>query len=80
MDRGAWLVTVQGVKRAGHELVTRPPPPALLPNFLNISKISRPNLKVKVLVLQSCPTLPDHMNCSLSGSSVHGILQARMLE
>ena len=27
--------------------------------------------------LQSCPTLCDPMNCSLSGSSVHGILQAR---
>ena len=32
------------------------------------------------LVAQSCPTLCDHMNCSLSGSSIHGILQARILE
>ena len=30
--------------------------------------------------LQSCLTLCDPMNCSLRGSSVHGILQARMLE
>ena len=30
--------------------------------------------------LQSCLTLCDPMNCSLSGSSVHGILQARILE
>ena len=30
--------------------------------------------------LQSCPTLCDPMNCSLSGSSVHGILQERILE
>ena len=30
--------------------------------------------------LQSCPTLCDPMDCSLPGSSVHGILQARMLE
>ena len=29
---------------------------------------------------QSCPTLHDPMDCSLSGSSVHGILQARILE
>ena len=29
---------------------------------------------------QSCPTLCDPMDCSLSGSSVHGILQARILE
>ena len=32
---------------------------------------------VCVLVIQSCPTL---CNCSLSGCSVHGILQARLLE
>ena len=37
-------------------------------------------LKVKVLVSQSCPTLGDPMDCSPPGSSVHGILQARMLE
>ena len=29
---------------------------------------------------QSCPTLHDHMDGSLPGSSVHGILQARVLE
>ena len=32
------------------------------------------------LVSQSCWTLCDPMNCSLLGSSVHGISQARMLE
>ena len=30
--------------------------------------------------LQSCSTLCNPMDCSLQGSSVHGILQARMLE
>ena len=30
--------------------------------------------------LQSCPTLCDPMDCSLPGSSVHGILQERILE
>ena len=29
---------------------------------------------------QSCPTLTDPMDCSLTGSSVHGIFQARVLE
>ena len=29
-------------------------------------------------LLQSCPTLCDPMDCSLPGSSVHGILQARI--
>ena len=33
-----------------------------------------------VLVTQSCPSLRDRMDCSLPGFSVHGILQARILE
>ena len=36
--------------------------------------------KWKVLVAQSCPTLCDPVNCSLPGSSVHGVRQARILE
>ena len=31
-------------------------------------------------VAQSCPTLSNPMNCSLPGSSIHGIFQARVLE
>ena len=31
-------------------------------------------------VAQSCPTLSDPMDCSLPGSSTHGIFQARVLE
>ena len=34
----------------------------------------------QLLLSQSCPTLCNPMDCSLPGSSVHGILQARMLE
>ena len=33
-----------------------------------------------VSVAQSCPTLCDPMDCTLPGSSVYGILQARILE
>ena len=33
-----------------------------------------------MLVIQSCPTLFDPLDCSPPGSSVHGILQARILE
>ena len=33
-----------------------------------------------VLVAQSCLTLFDPMDCGSPGSSVHGILQARILE
>ena len=36
--------------------------------------------KSSVKVAQLCPTLCDPMDCSLPGSSVHGIIQARILE
>ena len=35
---------------------------------------------MKVLVIQLCPTLLNPMDCSSPDSSVHGILQARILE
>ena len=37
-------------------------------------------LKSESEVAQSCPTLSDPMDCSPPGSSVHGVLQARVLE
>ena len=37
-------------------------------------------VKVNVLVAQSCPTLCDPVDCSPLGSSVHGILQAGIVE
>ena len=39
---------------------------------------ARTNLKVSVA--QSCPALCDPVDCSLPGSPVHGILQARVVE
>ena len=38
------------------------------------------NLKSESEVAQSCPTLCDPMDYSPPGSSLHGILQARVLE
>ena len=35
---------------------------------------------MRAKLLQACPTLCDHTDCSLPGSSAHGILQARILE
>ena len=35
---------------------------------------------MRVKVSQSCPTLSDPVDCSLPGSSIHGIFQARVLE
>ena len=61
--------------------------------ILNISLNINTNLNINVLynlkvlalvrlseVTQSCLTLCDPMNCSLPGSLVHGIFQARILE
>ena len=38
------------------------------------------NVKSQSEVAQSCPTLRVPMDCSLPGSSIHGIFQARVLE
>ena len=37
-------------------------------------------VEIESEVAQSCPTLSDPVDCSLLGSSVHGILQARALQ
>ena len=37
-------------------------------------------VKIESEVAQSCRTLRDPMDCSLPGSSIHGIFQARVLE
>ena len=37
-------------------------------------------MKSESEVTRSCPTLSDPMDCSLPGSSIHGIFQARVLE
>ena len=37
-------------------------------------------VKIKSEVVQLCLTLSDLRDCSLTGSSVHGIFQARVLE
>ena len=59
------------LKRYGYHLLTS-----------TVKKLISPKypLKVKVLVAQLCPTRCDPVDCSPPGSSVRGILQARILE
>ena len=45
-----------------------------------VSVIKSPAAAAAAKSLQSCPTLCDPMDCSSPGSSVHRILQARILE
>ena len=47
---------------------------------INIFKCLSYNSAAAAKSLQSYPTLCDPTDCSLPGSSVHGILQARILE
>ena len=61
------------IKYSSSHLLARSPPPYIRQGWINSPRVC-------VLVGQWCPTLCDPMNCSLPGSSVHGILQARILE
>ena len=75
MDRGAWWAAVHGVAQSRTWL-----------KWLSSSSTSLYALATWHLCifeaksLQSCPTLCSPLGCSLPGSSVHGILQARILE
>ena len=46
----------------------------------NICSVQCPPVTCEVKVAQLCPTLCDPMDCSLPGSPVHVILQARILD
>ena len=56
------------------------PLPTLFENETFPQKRVRRCSSVNVLLTQSCPTLCNPTDYSLPGSSVHGILQARILE
>ena len=66
-DRGAWWAIVHGVSRVGYNSATK-------------QQLSQCLAFVLCLVAQLCPTLCNPVDCSLPDSSVHEILQARILE
>ena len=61
-----------GSQRVRHDWATSL---SLSPCLVVVQKV-----KVKVLVAHLCPTLSNPVDCSLPGSSAHGIFQARILE
>ena len=69
-DSGAWWAAVYEVTQSR----TR------LKRLSSSSSSSDYIIKYRGLVTQLCPTFCKPMNCSPQGSSVHGILQARILE
>jgi len=58
---------------------------SFLPSYLSLHpcynrKSTQYGFYLACEVTQSCPTLSNPMDCSLPGSSIHGIFQARVLE
>ena len=82
--RWGWLRHAWG-RDLGHAEQTRVRTDELAEGTAGLTGWGR-NLKCKesevthVKSLQSCPTLCEPMGCSLPGSSIHGIFQARILE
>ena len=66
-----------GIKPASF---SSPSPPRLAGGFPSMIPPERPVMSCYVFVAQSSPTLCSPVDYSLTGSSVHGILQARILE
>ena len=73
MDREAWRAVVHRVTKSRTRLSDWS---ELKPMFI----FGLWKLTVSCLVAQMCPTLCDPMDCNPPSSSVHGILQARILE
>ena len=63
-----------GSQRARHDLVTK----QQIVNKIRIKHLE--HYESESEVAQSYPTLCDPLDCSLQGSSIHGIFQARILE
>ena len=47
---------------------------------MSLRAVTQSTMRACAQSLQSCPALCDPVDCSLPGSSVQGILQARILE
>ena len=77
MDREAWRAAIHGVAKSQTRLSDWTELRAVSPHQFRdlVGLVSH-----EVLVSWSRPTLSHPMHCSLPGSSVHGILQARILE
>ena len=68
-------LVVQWLRLCAHNEGAQVPSPVRIPHARRVCK-----MQVKVLATQSCPILCNPMGCSPPGSSVHGILQARIWE
>ena len=79
MGSSLWSIENTGEGEALHQLC-RSPCFYLKPHSRSVTVIYSIRMRVLAKSLQSCPTLCNPMECSPPDSSVHGILQARILE
>ena len=77
---GVLCQKLQGEKDPAAMCFTEPSCVFCVLKFFQCSGNKHTQWKSERWVSQSCLTLGDPVNCSLPGSSVHGILQARILE
>ena len=89
IDRGTWWATVRRVAKSGKRLKQLCMHAhrnnlyyihVCMYVYIYMYIVQHIYVCVCVLVAQSCLILCNPMNCSLPGSSVHGILQARILQ
>ena len=74
MNSGAWQATVHQVAQNGRQLEW------LSTHALHFTRTESNRSLAVLVVVQSCPAVCDSTDSSLPGSSVHGILQARILK
>ena len=84
-DSGDWWASVYGVAQSRTRLKRLSSSSSKKNDQLGTSKLSFSHKKIhrerkKSEVAQLCPILCNPMDCSLPGSSVHGLFQARVLE
>ena len=75
-----WVVTSQLSSKGKLIFFSSALFPSSVPELFSTLKSILNHFCSYLLVAQSCPTLCNPMDCTLPGSSVHGILQARILE
>ena len=78
MDREAWHAAVQGVTKSDHKVWA--PQCSPLSNWAEINVYLVLKIHLHAESLQLHPTVCHPMGCRLPDSSVHGILQARIVE
>ena len=83
MDRKAWKTTVHGISKSRTRLIYLEKPVFIKRREVKerVDILSFVHHMISIIeVTQSCPTLCDPVDCSPPSSSIHGILQARILE